>query len=152
MQSIEELLKDKKISKEEIKFDQIEKQFKRALKDFDTTRFLLEYDRETAYTICYNSMLHMGRCLMFCMGYRPKGEGKHRITVEFCSAVLGDKYKVIISKYDDARQKRNKLVYEVPEWEIAENEVLRLLDIAEELKNIIIQKIKEINPQLELFD
>jgi len=150
--SIEKLLESRKISSEKIGFDQIEKQYKRSFKDLETTMILLDHDRDTAYTVCYNSLLHMGRTLMFCMGYRPIGESKHRIVVEFCLAVLGNEYKSVIDRYDKARQKRNKLIYETPELETPEKEILVLIEFAKKFREIVQNKIKEINPQLELFN
>jgi uncharacterized protein (UPF0332 family) len=148
---IEELEEEGKIKKEKIELDQIKKQFKRSYKDIESAKILLNSGPDLAYTSVYNSMLHLGRSLMFCFNYRPRGESQHYTVIRFCLGIMGDGYNDVFERYNKAREKRNKIIYEAPDWQISQQEVSNLLDTAEELKNIIIQKIKEINPQLGLF-
>ena len=85
----------------------------RTERDLRTAKATLDIDDHWAYTISYHAMLRAGRALMLSFEYRPKGKDQHKTVVEFCSRVLGEEYRILISKFHRMRRKRHKFVYDV---------------------------------------
>lgn len=138
------------IEERQIGFDQVYKNLKRSIRDIKDAKDTLEINPELTFNCAYNAMLHAGRALMFSFGFRPKDGQQHLTVVEFSSAILGNEFKNLINKYNKARQKRNKFIYEVPDWSISKQEALNTLETAKEFLNQITKIIEKNNPQLNL--
>lgn len=144
---IDKLLHEKLIKKENIGFGQIEKTLKRARKDLDTARLILDKDEALAYTAAYDAMLRAGRAYMFIKGLRPTAKYQHRTVVDFVTFSFSSKYRSLMQLFDVMRKKRNKFLYEA--MDISKHEAKNAIVHAEELLSLIIQAIKKENPQKE---
>lgn len=147
---IKKLIAGELIEKRQIGLDQVFKNLKRSIRDIKDAKDTLEINPELTFNCAYNAMLHAGRALMFSFGYRPKDGQQHLTVVEFSSAVLGVEFKNLINKYNMARQKRNKFIYEVPDWSISKQEAMNTLSTAREYLKQITRIIEKNNPQLNL--
>lgn len=65
-----------------------------------------------AYAIAYNAMLQAGRGLMFCNGFRPKGDHGHISVVKFIAGEMPLESHSFVSIFDRMRIKRHAVVYE----------------------------------------
>ena len=134
------LIKDQKVD-----FESIENHIARALKELNIAQANLAIDEGIAYTIAYTALLHAGRALMFLNGYRPANGYQHKTVVEFCSIILGDKYRELNEHFDRMRRKRNIFTYEV-NISISPTEVENALKTANEFVNLIKGTIAKANP------
>jgi uncharacterized protein (UPF0332 family) len=93
-------------------------------------------------------MLRAGRALMLSYEYRPKGKDQHKTVVEFCSTVLGDEYRILISKFHRMRHKRHKFVYDV-DGMISKSEAKDSIESARKLADgisaIISEKVENLS-------
>ncbi len=140
--SLEKLLRDRKI--EPIKTDRIlvTKTFNLALRDVKTAKRNLENnDYDWALVIAYNSMLQVGRALMFSKGYRPAGEYRHVGVVGFVHEVFGKEMSDrMIDVFNRARKKRHRVVYEeadIVSMDEAKNAVKFAEEFIERVKTIL---------------
>jgi len=62
---------------------------------------------------------------------------------------VGERYKILIKKFDNMRKKRNLLTYEPWRLNMSETDTKNALKSAEEFILLIIDKIKKGNPQKE---
>lgn len=138
------------LRQEKIGFDQIEKLLKRACKDLESAKLLLSTDESGAYRFAYDAMLHTGRALIFSYGFRPSSEKAHKITIECCKIILGEKYKELIAQFDRLRRKRHYLIYGVG-LTISFIEANKALKSAEEFVKEIGSFIEKKNPQKKLI-
>lgn len=83
---------------------------------------------------------------MFLKGYRPVDGYQHKTVVEFCSIILGNKYKNLTQHFDRMRRKRNIFIYEV-NISISPTEVENALITAKEFVELIKEIITKANPQ-----
>ncbi len=120
----------------------VKRALERAQRDLRTARATLDIDEEWAYTIAYHAMLRAGRALMVFLEYRPKGKDQHKTVGEFCSRVLGEEYRTLISKFHRMRQKRHKFVYEI-EGTISRTEAKDSIESAKRLMDGIFRITKE---------
>jgi uncharacterized protein (UPF0332 family) len=137
------------IEKIDVVFDTIKESIQRSKKDISTAKATLIIDEEWTYTISYHAMLRAGRALMLSYSYRPKGKDQHKTIVEFCSRILGEKFRVLASKFNRMRIKRHEFIYS--SLSISKTESEYSLNTAEELLEQISLHVKKQNPQLELL-
>ena len=114
----------------------------RTERDLRTAKVTLDIDENWAYTISYYAMLRAGRALMLSFEYRPKGKDQHKTVVEFCSRVLGDQYRILISKFHRMRRKTHKFVYDV-EGMISKSEAKDSIESARKLTDGISAIVSE---------
>ena len=144
-------LEDRKLIKEQkISFNQIIRHLQRAKKDLKTAKANKKIDSEWAYTIAYQGMLKAGRALMFLYGYKPIDGLQHLTVVEFVEICLGKQFSDLINQFERMRRQRNALLYE-PGESISKQELIYSFQKAEQLIKVIERKIKQKNPQKELF-
>ena len=134
------------IKSQKLDFQSIENHIARAFKELIAAKANLNIDEGIAYTITYTALLHAGRALMFLKGYRPVDGYQHKTVVEFCSIILGNKYKNLTQHFDRMRRKRNIFIYEV-NISISPTEVENALITAKEFVELIKEIITKANPQ-----
>ncbi len=122
---------------------------KRARIDLKTAKVNLTIDEGTAYSVAYLAMLRAGRALMLFKGYRPDDGYQHKTVVEYAAYYLGEKFKTIVSHFDRMRRKRNIFMYDI-EISISGSEANAALETAVEFVDLIENKIKEEQPQIEM--
>ena len=130
--------------------DQVIKNIKRAKHDIKDGQATLAINPELTFNCAYNAMLHAGRALLFCYRYRPRNGQQHLTVVRFSEAVLGNKYQVLTIKYNKIRQKRNTFLYDVPDWDISEQEATDALKTSKEFVEKIIEVIEHHDPQMKM--
>ena len=128
--------------------DKVKAALQRTERDLNTAKATLDIDEHWAYTISYHAMLRAGRALMLNFEYRPKGKDQHKTVVEFCSRVLGDEYRISISKFHRMRRKRHKFVYDV-EGMISKSEAKDSIESARKLTDgifgIVRKKVEDLS-------
>ena len=110
--NFDEYIKRNLIKKTKPDFKQIRVQLSRAEKDLETAEKVKAIDKTWAYTICYHSMIRASRALMFSFGYLPTNINTHKTLIDFVKKVLGDKYSVLIEKFNRMRRTRHEFIYE----------------------------------------
>lgn len=143
---------DKGLLKEEkVDFEQINKLLGKAYGKIRASKILLENDdEEDAYTLAYEAMLLGGRALVFSYGFRPRTVGSHKTVVEFAGRIIGDRYDVLVKKFDKMRKKRHYLIYGSSS-DVSQTEVQNALKSANEFLEKIKQEIESKNPQQKLL-
>ena len=124
----------------------IENLILRSYKEIKIAEANIKIDEGTAFTVAYTAMLHAGRSLMFLKGFRPSDGYQHKTVVDFASMLLGEKYEVLVQRFDKMRRKRNLFTYEVS-ITISELEVNNALKIASQFVKTIKDLIEKENPQ-----
>lgn len=69
--------------------------------------------------------------------------------MEFIGACIGEDYKILLEKFDNMRKKRNLLTYEPWKLNISKTDTKNAIKSAEEFISLIMNEIKEENPQKE---
>ncbi len=87
---------------------------------------------------------------MFSTGHRPKGKDQHKTVVSFCEELLGKDFKNLTDRFNRMRVKRHGFIYE-PERPIPQTEAIQSLESAQKFVEKIIETIRKMNPQKELF-
>lgn len=143
---------DKGLLKEEkIDFGNIGKILMRAKRDLKSASVLLkDGDEEGGFQFAYQSMLLAGRALVFSYGLRPRAVGSHKIVIDFVREILGEKYIVLMKKFDRMRKKRNYLIYGAG-LGISETETENAIKSGEEFIKIVKAEIQLKNPQQKLL-
>jgi uncharacterized protein (UPF0332 family) len=124
----------------------IENLISRSYKEIKIAEANIKIDEGTAFTVAYTAMLHAGRSLMFLRGFRPSDGYQHKTVVDFASMLLGEKYEVLVQRFDKMRRKRNIFTYEVS-ITISEQEVKNALKSASQFVKTIKDLIEKENPQ-----
>ena len=127
----------------------VEKLVLRAFKDLKAAKANLDIDEGIAYTVAYLAMLHSARAVMLMKGFRPADGYQHKTVVEFMFHFLGKEFKDIVGHFDKMRRKRNIFTYEIDAI-ISKTEAETALDSALKFVNLVRNKIRKENPQLEL--
>jgi uncharacterized protein (UPF0332 family) len=83
-----------------------------ANRDISAAEYIMTHDIDWALTIAYNSVHQILLAIMYKEGFRPKGEAKHKVAIDFCRIALGNEYKTDIDIIDKMRKKRNRAVYQ----------------------------------------
>jgi len=138
------------IIKQSIAVSQIESLARRARKDLITAGNNISDDPECAYDYSYKAMLRIGRAILFSYGYRPRSERTHKTVVEACRNILGENFTDVMDVFDKMRKTRNQFTYD-PITDISEKSAKEALKEAKQFLSIILERIKKINPQLNLF-
>ena len=144
------LLNEGKIQRKGVSFKEVDRVFSRAQRVLKSAELLLEKDEESAYQLSYEAMMLAGRALIFSFGLKPRTVGAHAITVEFCQSILGEKYKLLVEKFNRARKKRNYLIYGTGII-ISPTEAKNLIKTAKEFLNVINEKILATKKQKKLI-
>jgi len=110
-------------------FRQISLQISRAIRDMSTFKIVIDDDPEWAATIAYQSMLRVGRAILFSYGYLPADGQQHKTVVEVTSKILGSKYELLTRQFDRFRKKRNVFFYESRETG-NKSEAMQAADVA----------------------
>lgn len=139
------------LKEEKIDFEQIISVLEKALRKIKSAKTLIkDNDSEDGFQLAYESMLLSGRALVFSYGFRPRTAGSHKIVVDFCSLILGEKYKALIYKFDKMRKQRNYLIYGM-NLSLSEIEAKNAIETAEEFIEKIKEFIQKKNPQKKLI-
>ena len=145
-------LKSKNLAKNfQVSFSDIIKYLNRAKKELIIAHKNIKIDKNTSCVLIYQSMLKVGRCLMFSYHLRPIDGSQHKTTIEFCEVIIGEKFRQLIESFDELRKKRNKFVYDVTEVEISDSELNYYFKEAQKLIELVDKIIKHKNPQKELL-
>jgi len=144
------LLNEGKIQRKGVSFKEVDRVFSRAQRVLKSAELLLEKDEESAYQLSYEAMMLAGRALIFSFGLKPRTVGAHAITVEFCQSILGEKYKLLVEKFNRARKKRNYLIYGTGII-ISPTEAKNLIKTAKEFLKVINEKILATKKQKKLI-
>jgi len=143
--SLEELLKNRTITRTKPDHRLALNSITRAKRDIDTAKTLIanqKYDWSLA--VSYNAMLTAGRAIMFDQGYRPSSTEGHVAVVRFLQATLGtETSQRMIMTMNGMRKKRHRIVYEEMDI-VSPNEAQQAVRWAEEfvktIDNIIRRK------------
>ena len=133
-----------------VDFKRVENFIRRAKKDMASAELLSEADLEGAYAFLYDTMLHAGLAYMSISGVYPDIKGKHKTVIEYVAHKLGKNYHRQMEVYDRMRKKRHQFIYEPGPIGCTRKEMEEAGKTAEEFLKIIIDRIKEKNPQKEL--
>lgn len=131
-QQIKTWIEQNKLKKESPHADQIRTLIEKSEKDINVAKLTLDIDLETAYGLCYSSMLKAGRALMLSKGYRTAVAEQHKITVEFCEYFIDKGSNSLVKAFDSMRRNRNTLAYDP--WysnDIGKGDVLSAIKTAE---------------------
>lgn len=134
------------IKEQKSNFTAIENLISRSYKEIKIAQANMSIDEGIAFTVAYTGMLHAGRALMLCKGYRPSDGYQHKTVVDFASIVLGEKYKILVQHFDKMRKKRNIFTYEVS-ISISETEAKNALKSATDFIKAVREIIERENPQ-----
>ena len=88
------------------------------------------------FATAYNAALQCATIVMYCEGYRTRGEGHHGATLAFPRIALGSAAEQVIDYLDYCRNRRNRLDYHRVEH-ISETEAARLLAQARGFRDLV---------------
>jgi uncharacterized protein (UPF0332 family) len=126
----------------------------RAERDLATARLLQDKDEEWCYAAAYQAMARSGRALILSEGYRPKGvrsRDTHKTVVTAVGAILGDKQKSLLNKFDRMRRKYQNFMVESLSV-VSRSEVGQAIKDAEEFFGIVSTRLKEKYSQMSLLN
>lgn len=138
--SYDELLKSRRIRRENVSQGEIDRALERAQRDLSTSRKIMSEDTDWGFAVAYDAVLQASRAYMFAQGYRPASTEGHKNTFAFMKAALGPGDQDMISYFDRMRRKRNQAVYDVAGM-ISETEARNLLDSAEQYVAMVRAKL-----------
>jgi len=124
----DKLLSQGKIQKHVTSRKEIENLFrvvKRELKD----AAIPQLSGDKKFTSAYNAILQCATTMMYCEGFKTRGEAHHYTTFQFLREFLGAEHYGLVDYFDSCRKKRNLADYDVA-GEISETEVIELLEEA----------------------
>ena len=78
------------------------------------------------YISAYNAILQCATIIVYCEGFKTRGEAHHYITFRFIRETLGSEHQELIDYFDSCRKKRNLADYDVA-GEISEKEVKEII-------------------------
>lgn len=133
------------IKKQEVNFIQIEKIILRAQRDLVVAEKNLTIDEEVAYNYAYLAMLRSGRALLFLKGFRPSDGQQHRTVIEIAQVILGEKFELLVEKFDKMRRKRNQFTYD-PFFPVSKTESVKALKTGGDFVKIVSDLIKKESP------
>jgi len=124
----------------------VENHISRAYKELKAAEANIPIDEGIAFTVAYTAMLHAGRAIMLCKGYRPDDGYQHKTVVDFAANVLGEQYRTLTQRFDKMRRKRNIFTYEVS-ISISQEEVKNALTSASDFIQAVRELIEKEDPQ-----
>ena len=113
MEIIRHLLDERRLETFKVGRPQIAKHIESAFQDLKEARTTFPVSDKAAYLFAYTAMLKIGRALLFLKGYRPKGQGQHETVVQAAGFILGKGFESLTRQFNQMRQKRNKLIYDI---------------------------------------
>jgi uncharacterized protein (UPF0332 family) len=126
----------------------------RAERDLATARLLQDKDEEWSYAAAYQAMARSGRALILSEGYRPKGarsRDTHKTVVTAAGAILGEKFKSLINKFDRMRRKYQNFMAESVSV-VSRYEAGQAIRDADEFFGLISARLKEKYSQMSLLN
>ena len=140
----DELLRSRRIRREEISRLEVNQALQRAARDLRTARRIMSEDWDWGFAVAYNAVLQASRAYMFAQGYRPASAEGHKNAFAFMRIAMGRHHEETITYFDRMRSKRNQAIYEVAGL-ITETEARNLLGKAEEFVKLIRGRLSEKN-------
>lgn len=151
-ETIKKLEGQGKLKKQKAGFIQVEGLLRTALADLHEAKATLTIANTATYVLAYMAMLKAGRALLLWKGYVPDDGAQHKTVVEVTGAILGEKYKTLIDRFEMMRRKRNELTYDIAK-PLSRSEAEKAFTDAIDLVKNILKEVKDKNPQMELdFD
>jgi len=151
-ETIKKLEGQGKLKKQKAGFIQVEGLLRTALADLHEAKATLSIANTATYVLAYMAMLKAGRALLLWKGYVPDDGAQHKTVVEVTGAILGEKYKTLIDRFEMMRRKRNELTYDIAK-PLSRSEAEKAFTDAIDLVKNILKEVKDKNPQMELdFD
>lgn len=149
MEAIQYFLDEKRLEIFKAARPQIAKHIESAFQDLKEARVTFPVSDKAAYLFAYTAMLKIGRALVFLKGYRPKGQGQHETVVKVAGAALGKDYESLTRQFNQMRQKRNKLIYDIGGL-VSHEEAEEAFKAAEKYLEKVRQFMEAADPQLKL--
>lgn len=149
MEIIKRLLDERRLETFKVARPQIAKHIESAFQDLKEARTTFPVSDKAAYLFAYTAMLKMGRALLFLKSYRPKGQGQHETVVRAAGFVLGKDFESLTRQFNQMRQKRNKLIYDIGGL-VSHEEANEAFKAAEKYLDKIRQFMEDEDPQLKL--
>jgi len=140
--SLSELKKSGRIREIPVDRKQIENHIALAKRDLSVAETLLKKNSDWSFIASYNSMLQAARALMFSYGYTTSEEERHKTTVEFAKAVLGQSEAGTTSLFDRMRRKRHDVTYDEAGM-ISSFEAKQALETARRYARVMEKRIRE---------
>ena len=145
---IEKLLKEGKLKKFEVSFEQIERLLRAGMNDLVEAEKVKDISPKAIYILSYMAMLKAGRSLLLIEGYIPSDGSQHKTVVEMTGNILGENFNAMTTKFEIMRRKRNDLTYEA-DILLSMSEAQKALIDAKILIDNTIKYVKTKNPQLQ---
>jgi uncharacterized protein (UPF0332 family) len=99
------------------------------------------------FGIAYNAALKLCTILLYASGYKPEKTLQHYRTIQALPLILGNTYKEDAKYLDTCRNKRNIAEYDYVGI-ASSDDVNELVEFVKELREKIMQWLKEKHPQL----
>lgn len=138
-----------RLKKQRPNYKQIAYQLKRASRDVETAKGLIETDPEWAAAVAYHGMLRAGRALLFSHGYLPADGAQHKTVVELVGAIIGKEYEILFGQFERLRRKRNLFFYDAFE-SASVSDAKNSIESAAAMLKVIGDSIEESSPQQKL--
>ncbi|HTF99123.1 MAG TPA: HEPN domain-containing protein [Nitrospirota bacterium] len=125
----------------------------RAERDISTSKILQDKDEEWAFAAAYLAMARSARALILSEGFRPKGvrgRDAQKTVVTAAGALLGDRYKSLVNKFDRMRRKYQSFMEESSHV-ISRYEAVQAIQDADEFIGLIVRRIREKYSQMSLL-
>ena len=139
---LEDLLKSRRIYKQEVSSEDIKMILQRAEHDLKIAQKIMPEDWGWVFVVAYNAVLQASRAFMFSKGYRPASFEGHKNTFLFMKTAMGSEHEVLITYFDRMRIKRHQAVYDIS-GVITETEARSFFKKAEDYVALIREKIGE---------
>jgi uncharacterized protein (UPF0332 family) len=126
----------------------------RAEKDLLTSKVLQDKDEEWAFAAAYLAMARSARALILSEGFRPKGvrgRDAQKTVVTAAGALLGERFKSLINKFDRMRRKYQSFLEEAGRV-ISRYEADQAIKDAEEFLELVNGRIREKYSQMSLLN
>lgn len=126
----------------------------RADRDLATAKLLQEKDDEWSLAASYQAMARAARALIMSEGFRPKGvrsRDNHKTIVTAAGAILGEKHKSLINKFDRMRRKYQSFMEEAGRV-VSRYEAGQSVKDAEELYGLVSARLREKYSQMSLLN
>ena len=149
MEIIKRLLDEKRLESFKVERSQVAKHIESAFLDLKEARATFLVSDKAAYLFAYTAMLKIGRALLFLKGYRPKGQGQHEAVIHTAGFVLGKGFESLTRQFNQMRQKRNKLIYDIGGL-VSHTESEEAFLAAEKYLEKVRQVMEAEDPQLKL--
>jgi len=105
----------------------------------------LSSDRKFATS--YNAILQLSTILLYCKGYKSKGEGHHFTIFQAMKEIMGKDYDKLADYFDSCRAKRNVADYSYA-GRISEAEAEELVKEAEKFFAVVFKWVEKNYPHL----